>query len=320
MPGAAVLLVLAQAGAPETVLRPSTATNSTADVVVARSLELGIDFAPPEPGKSRASEAELKARAKAALGSWLDAQIKIADDSIGEPPAALREYLDERRESVWAIIAALEKSPPEWAAKSWEEEIPRLLPWIHLHKVLLATALSEERAGRVIEAERALEASWSLSRGFPGANVLITRMMSVAAERWQAGVLRKFREPPLPWVGRLASDEPWRKLADALEAEGKASASQVAAPEPDPSQKLLKDSMHRLWTKATDAMAENLLKTSPCDREALTGEAIWRPAASVFALDSSETARGLEPIYRETIEGNVSSMIRRTARLMETAS
>jgi hypothetical protein len=314
MPVTALLLVLAQAQVAGPSPRPSSG-NSTADFIVERSLALGIDFAPPGPGQTRLAPEEVRTYPGYAAGSWLDSQIQVADDSIAEPPKELRRYLEERREPLWAIVEALEKGSPEWKATSYEEQIPRLMPWIRLHKVLLATALVEERDGRAIEAERALEASWSLGRVFDNEKTLIARILCVSVERWQAGVLRKFREPPSPWVGRLASDEPWRKIAEALETEGTITASQVA-PDPDPSEKRLRDSSHKLWTKAADAIAENLRKTSPCDREALTGEAIWRSAAAVFALDSSQEARGLQPIYKEMIQGNVSSMIRRTARLM----
>src|SRR5262245_53143222 len=179
MPVAAVVLILAQATSPHPPIRPTPreSTNSTADIMVERSLVLGMDFAPPAPGKSRASNDDVQALAKASPRTWLDAQIKLADDSIAEPPKELRDFLEERREPIWAVVAALEKGPPEWKAMSLEEQIPRLLPWVHLHKVLLATALVQERDGNAIDAERALEASWSLGRAFENEKTLITRIL-----------------------------------------------------------------------------------------------------------------------------------------------
>jgi len=307
MAGAAVVLILAQLRAPSVTPRPQTA-NSTADIVLERSLALGIDFAPPGPGQTRLSPEEARAYPGYAAGSWLDSQIQVADDSIAEPPKDLRRYLEERREPLWAIIAALEKGSPEWKATSSEEQIPRLMPWIRLHKVILATALVEERDGNAIEAERALEASWSLGRVFENEKTLIARILSVSVERWQAGVLRKFKEPPPSWIGRLDQDRPWRKIAEAIEAEGKIAIP--AGTEPEPA------STRNLRAKAMAAIADGLIKASPCDREALTSEALYRPAASVFELEASEEAKAWMTIYRDIVMPNIQSMIRRTGRLM----
>jgi len=308
-----VLVVLAQAAAPATV-GPATSARTTlgkatAAVVVKRSLLLGIDFASRDPLKSRASKADMRALAKASPGRWLDAQIVVADDSIDQPPKALREYLDSRREPIWSIVAALEKSPPVWRVNRPEEAVPRLMPWIRLHKILLAAALVEERDGRHAEAERALEASWSLNHGFPGPNVLISRILGVAVERWQAGVLRKFQSPPQHWIARLSDDEPWRKLGGAIAAEARitASASEGVVP--------VGKGMPDVGMRAMAAVARALPKIAPCDRDALSDDALWALAAPAFQAESANEARALEAIYKDAIQGNISSIIRRTARL-----
>src|SRR5262245_8561372 len=126
MPGAAVLLALALASAPEMASRPPSA-NSTANMVIQRSLALGIDFAPPKSGKPRTAKATVQALIKANPGGWVDEQIQVADDSIGEPPSELRDYLQTHHEVVWTIIAALEKGPPEWGRKPSKADIPRLM-------------------------------------------------------------------------------------------------------------------------------------------------------------------------------------------------
>ncbi len=307
MAGAALLLVLAQVHAPGAPPKPS-ARNSTADLVVEKSLALGIDFDPPGPGQTRLAPEDARAYPGYAAGSWLDAQIQVADDSIAEPPKALREFLEARREPLWAIVGALEKGSPEWKATNSEEEIPRLMPWIRLHKLLLVTALAEEHDGNAIDAERALEASWSLGRLFESETTLIARILCVAVERWQAGVLRKFKNSPPSWIDRFSGDEPWRKVAAALVAEGSLSLSREPSVEPDSSRKLR--------MKAWGAMSEALLRASPCDREALTAEAVFRPFAAVYQLESGEEARAMESIFRDIVMPNISSMIRRTARLM----
>ena len=279
----------------------------TAAVVVKQSLALGIDFAAREPGKSRASRSDLRALAQASPGTWLDAQIEVGDDSIAEPPDELRVFLLARREAIWAIVAALEKSPPVWRVQPSAEAIPRLMPWIRLHKILLATALVAEREGRSEEADRALEASWSLGRGFPGPNVLIARILGVAVESWQAGVVRKFRAAPRSWIDRLADDEAWRRLGGAITTEGRIRASAL----PLPAGKEKPD----VAIRAMAAVARALPGIAPCDRDALSDDALWLHAAAVFRVDSSAEARTLEALCKDVIQGNVASIIRRTARL-----
>lgn len=306
MAGVALLLALVQAQAPGTPPKAS-ARNSTADAVVEKSLALGIDFDPPGPGQTRAAPENTKAYPGYAAGSWLDAQIRVADDSIAEPPKELRDFLEQRREPVWAIVAALEKGAPEWKATKSEEEIPRLLPWIRLHKVLLATALVAAHDGNAIDAERALEASWSLGQAFENEKTLIARMICVAVERWQAGVLRKFQVPPPAWMDRLDADQPWQKIAEAIETEGRIVFP--AQPEPEPT------SSRNLRAKAMAAIGEGLLKVSPCEREALSSEALFRPAAAVFEVEGGEEAKAWTTIYRDITMPNIESMVRRAARL-----
>jgi hypothetical protein len=303
MPFGAAALLLWQAAAPR-----SSPAAAAADAVVEQSLALGIDFEMSGLGRSRAAREDMEALAKAAPGEWLDAQIQVADDSIAEPPKALRDFLSSRREPLWAIVATLEKGPPEWQATSADVLVPRLMPWIRLHKILLATALSEERERRVADARRALEASWSLGRAFPGPNVLIARILGVAVERWQGGVLRKLRQPPLAWIDRLADDEPWRKLAEAIAAEGRISDPSNLSPATDTMRATL-------WAKAMANLAEALPKIPPCDRDALSDANLWRHAAAAFQFEGSDEARAWEASCKEIIQGNVASMIRRTARL-----
>lgn len=302
----AALLVLAQI-APTAALQRTATGNATADLIVEKALVLGIDFAPPEPGKSRPAPEGARNYPGFAVASWLDDQVQVPDDLIADPPQAVRDYLISSREPLWAIVAALEKGTPEWKAASPEEQIPRLMPWIRLHKVLLATALTEERVGNHIEAERALEASWSLGRAFAAQKTLIARMISVAVERWQAGVLRKFPDPPPSWIDRLSNPEPWKMLVEALTAEGRLSVPGTPSPEHDAERTVQREAM--------EAVAEALPGISPCDRDSLSDDALWRRAAVVFQRNTSLEAKAMEPICKDMIQGLVASTVRRTARL-----
>jgi hypothetical protein len=74
--------------------------NATADAIMERSLALGIDFNAEDPKASHPNPEDAAALEAAHFGVWLDGQIQSPDDSIGEPPEALRDYLRDREASV----------------------------------------------------------------------------------------------------------------------------------------------------------------------------------------------------------------------------
>ncbi len=328
MSAAAIFLVLAQIAPTPTPPR-TVAGNATADLIVAKSLALGIDFA-AAPGKSRASTADLQARAEAALGSWLDAQIQIPDDSIAEPPKALCDYLDERREPVWAIVGALEKGSPDWGEREGDEFWPTkvLLPTVTLEKTLLVVALREEREGDPIAASRALEAAWSLGLPVGGRGFLIDRLVSGTIERLQSGALRKLKEPTVPWMGRLAAGASWTGMLDALEREARSGSG------------LASDDFTKAMRRLSGAVAEHYRKLSVCDASRETDEDIWRVVSSEIEMDPNPGIRasaepparnerlaegddeqepsaeeGEQRLYFKDLLPTVTSALRRAARL-----
>ena len=184
----------------------SIAGNHTASVLVERAPALGIDF---DPNSKEDSEGNRPAIGGA--GAWLDEQLKVADDSIGEPPAELRTFLEDHRDALAAIVGALETDSPEWKEVASEEHpAPDLRPSIRLHRVLLAGALVAVRRGDSLEAERLVEASWSLSRPNEESSQFIRQIVAIAAGRQQAGVLRKLPSVSPVWIGRLSEAKSWR--------------------------------------------------------------------------------------------------------------
>ncbi|MEX1244905.1 MAG: hypothetical protein WEB59_06020 [Thermoanaerobaculia bacterium] len=286
----------------------SIALNGTASVLVERAVALGIDFGNESLDENELS-ADGQALTQASPGAWLDAQIQVGDESIAEAPRALREYLEARGDSVWSIVAALEKQPPEW--KDPKDRLvlpfPYLLPSIRLQKVLLAVALNEERNGNSINASRALEASWSLARPFAERSLLIHQIVAVAAQKGQAGVLRKMKEPALQWLGRLGNNEPWRQILDSVTRDGDWSEASDALTSADPFSELIR--------KAPRSIAEGLEKLPPCDAAALGEEEVWHFAARELVMASSQETAESRRVYREIFLPNVLSMIHRVARL-----
>ena len=195
--------------------------NAAAEVLVERGGELGIPF--ERAARAATSEASV-AFSEAGTIAWLESQLGIPDESIGEPPKALKQYLEESKAALEAIVSALEREAPDWGRdevdKNGTVNTPALTPSIRLQSVLLAAALVETRAGREIEAERLLEASWSLARPAAEAPLLITQLIAVRSGGWQAGVLRKMRSAPLAWIDRFSSDRSWSDMLDAYASDG----------------------------------------------------------------------------------------------------
>ena len=137
----------------------SAARNATASIIVERAPALGIDFDANDEHLVRPASSDVEAFQKAGFGIWLESQLKVPDDSIGEPPGQLRTFLEDRRAALDTIVAALAREPPEW--KEWKAGDPvstDLLPSIRVQRLLLAAALVAERNGDTTDAERFVEA------------------------------------------------------------------------------------------------------------------------------------------------------------------
>jgi len=212
--GAGILLLLLAAPAGMSASRQ----NAAADAVVHYGIALGIDFREKDEKASHPAHADTEAYAAAGFGSWLDSQLSTADDVVADPPPALREYLRARDATVWSVVAALEKDAPIWEPESPESfDLPSSLSaTIRLEKLLIATALFEEHEGDGVLASRALESSWSLARPFALGPKVVDQILALAVAKWEAGGLRKLRDPELSWSGRLASDEVWDGMLDAI--------------------------------------------------------------------------------------------------------
>ena len=282
--------------------------DAVAELLTERCLALGIDLNPDNPKASHPSADDVRALSRAGASSWLDAQISSAEDSIAEPPATLRDFLRDHHGALWSVIGVLEKQNPEPLVKAGSTAMPRLLPFVRLEKLLLAAALAEARNGNTFEAERALEASWSLGRSFASGHYLLSQLLGNAVERWQAGVLRKLPAAPFSWINRLSSDSPWTRMLDGMAEEGTLTDPTLGSPSMDPSR--------ALRARAFAALADGLRKVSPCELPDLSEEDIWRPAADVYRLETSEEARGRAAAHKEMLMPSFLSGMRRAGRLV----
>ncbi|MEP6994024.1 MAG: hypothetical protein ABI968_05830 [Acidobacteriota bacterium] len=250
--------------------------NSVAERVAERSLSLGLDFGGSNVKVEHPPREAVRDSRRAAAGTWLDAEIASVEDLISDPPAAVRDYLRDHRDAIWSIIAALEKEPPDWGDRG-EEAIysnETLLPTILLERILLSTALCEERDGEAIAASRALEASWSLGQPVASRPMAIEQLVSIAIQRLQAGVLRKMKEPPIPWINRLSGDQSWKGMLDALSPQSNSG-----------------EGFQKAIGRVYRAVVDRVRKLSPCDASRLTDDEIWRSVAAEVSTDANPAVR-----------------------------
>ena len=282
--------------------------NAAAEVLVERGGELGIPF--ERAARAATSEASV-AFSDAGTMAWLESQLDIPDESIGAPPKALKQYLEESKTALEAIVSALERQAPDWGRDEVDTNgtvnTPALTPSLRLQSVLLAAALIETRAGREIEAERLLEASWSLARPAAAAPLLITQLLAARAGGWQAGVLRKMPSSPLAWIDRFSSDRSWSDMLDAYAADAEPRESPSLAPSSDPREEIER--------KAPAAIAAGLKKLGPCEGANLDDEGLWKLAERELFPSSDPATVEARNAYREITLPNMVRPVRRAGRL-----
>ena len=193
--------------------------NAAAEELESLVLALGLDAHRMDSSAEHPSREDLEAYQRAGLGSWLDAQLKTADDSIASVPASIQSFLEKRQPTLWRVVGLLERDVPHWDSDPRANPGERpTLALAQLARILTAAALVEERAGHHAQAGDLLEATWSLSRSFSGKPDLLSQLMAVAVGKLQAGALRKMSEPPVQWLDRMSGVEPWRGMLDVVEA------------------------------------------------------------------------------------------------------
>jgi hypothetical protein len=283
--------------------------NAAAEELESLVLALGLDANRGDPSAEHPSKEDLDAYQRAGFGSWLDAQLKTADDSISPVPANIRTFLEKRQPTLWRVAALLGRDTPEWESDRRADpyDSSGALLSASLARILLAAALSEERAGHQSQAGDFLEATWSLYRSFSGQPHLMSQLIAVAIGKIQAGALRKMSEPPVQWLDRMSGVEPWRGMLDAVAGEAR-----LARPGGDAAE----DESRKVWSRARSAAMDRLRELSPCEVSKLSYEEIWKPAKEEITRSVEEGGGpGLEPLL-DIAMPNITGAIRRAGRLV----
>jgi len=283
--------------------------SATAEELESLVLALGLDANPKEPSAEHPSREDREAYHRSAFWSWLDAQLKTADDSIASVPASFQSFLEKRQPTLWRVVGLLEREVPQWDSdpRANPRDLSGVTLGVALARILTAAALVEERAGRHAQAGDLLEASWSLSRAFSGQPDQLSQLIAVSLGKLQAGALRKMSEPPVQWMDRMSGDEPRRGMLDAVDA------SLVPGHRADgESLDEIRKAQARAWRAVTDRLRE----LSPCEVSKLSSEEIWKPAAEEIARSIEAGADPSLKSLADIATPNITAAIRRAGRLL----
>ena len=286
-------------------------TNASANALAHEATAFGLRFPTETPPSERPpGDEQDAAHSHGQMGAWLDQELRRTDDAIGKPPLSAVAYLEMRRDALERIVGVLEKGPPEWRRPSKRivegPSPPEILSSVRLHRILVAAALMEESVGHSLEASRLLEASWSLSHGLREQGTLLAQLAELGGEKLRVGVLRKVREPAVVWMNRLAGKDAWRRMLDAVAAEG----TYVSVMDLTESPNAFRD----VWHRACAAVAEGLNRTSTCEIQALNAERIWKPALDALEGHGGEEGRTTAELIRDNFFPIVTNALRRSAR------
>ncbi len=286
-------------------------TNASANALANEAMAFGLRFPTETPPSERSpGDEQDAANLRGQMGAWLDRELRRTEDAIGEPPLSALAYLETRRDALERIVGVLEKGPPEWRRPSKRildgPSPPEILSSIRLHRILVAAALIEESNGHPLEASRLLEASWSLSHGLKEQGTLIAQLAELGGEKVRVGALRKVREPAVVWMNRLAGKDAWRRMLDAVAAEGTYTSAMDLTDSPN--------TFRNIWHRACAAVAEGLNRRSPCEIQALDAERIWKPALDELEGHGGEEGRTTAELIRDNFYPIVMNALKRTAR------
>jgi len=213
---------------------PAAETNADAARLEELAACVGIDFTRRGEGESRrrpggcsvavSDSAGRYEAIRAALIEHGRSQLARVDDRFDPPPAEVAAWLDAQAVNLAALRDHLRAGEPRWRvdlALGYQAPLPNLLALLSLHRVLVVAGGEAQRLGRPDEAAAWLDASLRLDAALVERPELISQLVSAAAARLQAGLLRRLDPPPPGRAEDLAEPDRWRSFLTAIEGEGR---------------------------------------------------------------------------------------------------
>lgn len=149
---------------------------------------------------------------------YLAGEVKTDDDTIGEPPAKVQEYLASHRAAIDELREQLiANAEPRWTSdvnELWEPPQPNVSGHFDLYMILATDALEQRRTRHDDLAWQDLEAIWKLVRGVwahPG------QVSGASGMRLMNDVAWKMGTPPPAWWREVTTFNIDRAVTSAMQ-------------------------------------------------------------------------------------------------------
>ena len=197
---------------------PDEPTNAAAHRVEALAAKLGINMVPKtQPPLKQVGNYSVKTDVAEYLERELSSELGVARPA----PRGVFDFIDAHAAELDGLVAVLtEGDGPRWVHESnygWDAHIANLHGHVTLQKLLAAVALHRAASGRGDDALRVLDASWTLNQSLRERPELYSRLIALAAMKFQLGTLRKVDDVPMVWDERLVSIDDRVALREALQ-------------------------------------------------------------------------------------------------------
>jgi hypothetical protein len=285
---------------------PRAETNANARRLEELAACVGIDFARHSEGEPKRQPARCAAdvpdptgkhaAVRSALAEDQREQLVRVEDRLDPPALEVAAWLEAQRANLAALRDHLRVSEPHWRCDlslGYRAPVPNVLPVVYVHRVLLAAAAEAQRKGRPDDAAAFFDASLALDAAFADRPELISQLISAAAARLQAGLLRRLDPPPPGRAAVLAAHDRWRSYMTALEGVGRVhlrgDAGEASAPERE----------RRIWGRFVEAFGAPWVRLSLAELSRRLAEAVGalapRDACSEFPSVVTADAAELFP-------------------------
>lgn len=310
---------------------PETAANEPALFLEKEAARLGIDLVTPQDAtRARPSgqEARRFEEVRAASKDHVEREIARPDDTIVEPPDAVREYLWANADALSELSRQiLASDPPAWerdVARGPDAPVPNLLGHIHFQRVLLAEALRRAGSGELQQAERMLEAAWKVNESLRSRPELIAQLAAIAIARWQLAVLRKMDGLKPAWVERIREQDARRGFIQALEWEAVSFAKWMRSagiPETWFSPGVRRETV--AYTENTRQLAGEIGKQNPCFYSPDRARALWEkpfPRRSFGVISFPNSRESPHRMFRFLLEQELTELVLRARAARATSA
>ena len=183
----------------------------------------GIDLRRPGLVRRPLPESTMSRALRRAIADYGRSELIRTGGSIQLPPDAVRSFLDEHRSRIEKIVGFLSTSEvPEWKSDislGYGTPIPNLLGLMHLQNLLVAEILYRAQRGEESNAERVLNASWSLNASLRDRSEVISQIIAISVARFHVGLARRLSIDPTRWRARFLEHDYRKSLLRAMQVE-----------------------------------------------------------------------------------------------------